>query len=193
MRNRLAAVLVAATAFFALPASSALADTPYWQCVTFARMFSGIQIFGNAWTWWQSSVGRYDRGQTPQSGAVLVFRPQGRMRLGHVAVVSRVLTDRVIQITHANWSPINGSRGQVERDVTVVDVSAGGDWSSVRVWYNPLQDLGTSVYTTYGFIYDRPAGAASRGTTVAAAPARPVQIARAEAAGQDPIGEAAAQ
>lgn len=158
MRNKLAAAMVAALAVFSAPATSAMADQPYWQCVTFARMFSGIQIFGNAWTWWQGAAGRYDRGQTPQSGAVLVFRPQGRMRLGHVAVVSRVLTDRVIQITHANWSPINGSRGQVERDVTVVDVSGSGDWSSVRVWYNPLGDLGTSAYQTYGFVYDRPAG-----------------------------------
>lgn len=202
MRNRLAAVLVAATAFLTLPATTAAAETPYWQCVTFARMFSGIQIFGNAWTWWQSAVGRYDRGQSPKTGAVLVFRPQGRMRLGHVAVVSRVLTDRVIQITHANWSPINGSRGQVERDVTVVDMSANNDWSSVRVWYNPLQDLGTSVYTTYGFIYDRPAGGA-RSTTIAqgqsapaaraaAQPARPVQVA-ARTGSDDPIADAAAQ
>jgi len=158
MRNRLAAVLVAALTLFTVPATSALADQPYWQCVTFARMFSGIQIFGNAWTWWQGAVGRYERGQAPQAGAVLVFRPQGNMRLGHVAVVSRVLTERVIQITHANWSPINGSRGQVERDVTVVDVSGSGDWSSVRVWYNPLNDMGTSAYNTYGFVYDRPVG-----------------------------------
>ena len=191
MRNRLAAILVAATTLFAAPATSALADTPYWQCVTFARMFSGIQIFGNAWTWWQSAVGRYERGSTPQTGAVLVFRPQGRMRLGHVAVVSRVLTDRVIQITHANWSPINGARGQVERDVTVIDMSEAGDWSSVRVWYNPLNDLGTSVYTTYGFIYDRPAGGNS-GTTVAAAqPAVRVQQVAARAS-NDPIADAVA-
>ena len=35
----------------------------------------------------------------------------------------RELTDRVIQITHANWSPIEGSRGKVEQDVTIIDVS----------------------------------------------------------------------
>lgn len=192
MRNRLAAILVAVTAIStAVPATSAMADTPYWQCVTFARMFSGIQIFGNAWTWWQSAVGRYDRGQTPQTGAVLVFRPQGRMRLGHVAVVSRVLTDRVIQITHANWSPINGARGQVERDVTVIDTSASGDWSSVRVWYNPLNDLGTSSYQTYGFIYDRPVSRSATTVAAAAQPAaRPTQVAARAAA--DPIADAVA-
>ena len=86
-------------------------------------------------------------------GAVLTFKPTGRMQLGHVAVVSRLVTDRVIQITHANWSRIGGARGQIETDVTVIDVSPIGDWSMVKVWYDPIRDLGTSVYPTYGFIY----------------------------------------
>jgi surface antigen len=125
----------------------------YWQCVPFARMISGIQIFGDAWTWWQQAAGKYGQGFTPKAGAVLVFKPSGAMRLGHVAVVSEVLTDRIIQVTHANWSVIGGNRGQVERDVTVVDVSPAGDWSQVKVWYDPLGDLGKTVYPTYGFIY----------------------------------------
>jgi len=65
----------------------------------------------------------------------------------------QVLTDRIVQITHANWSPIEGSRGKIEKDVTLVDVSAGGDWSEVKVWYDPNRDLGGSTYQTYGFIY----------------------------------------
>jgi surface antigen len=125
----------------------------YWQCVTFARMFSGIQIFGDAWTWWNQAIGKYSTGETPQAGSVLVFKRNGAMHDGHVAVVSRVLTDRVIQVTHANWSIIEGGRGKVEQDVTVVDVSAGGDWSQVKVWYDPIRDLGHTVYPTYGFIY----------------------------------------
>jgi surface antigen len=125
----------------------------YWQCATFARMFSGIQIFGDAWTWWNQAVGKYTTGETPQSGSVLVFKRNGVMRDGHVAVVSRVLTDRVIQVTHANWSVIEGGRGKVEQDVTVVDVSSKGDWSQVKVWYDPIRDLGNTVYPTYGFIY----------------------------------------
>jgi surface antigen len=68
-------------------------------------------------------------------------------------VVSQVLTDRVIQITHANWSPIEGSRGKIEKDVTLIDVSQAGDWSMVKVWYDPNRDLGGSTYPTYGFIY----------------------------------------
>ena len=90
-----------------------------------------------------------------------MFKPTGRMRLGHVAVVSQVLTDRVIQITHANWSMIDGDRGQVEQNVTVVDVSPDGDWSQVKVWNDPSRDLGTTVYPTYGFIYQDAATAAA--------------------------------
>ncbi|HZK98642.1 MAG TPA: CHAP domain-containing protein [Caulobacteraceae bacterium] len=133
------------------PAAASAED--YWQCVPFARLMSGIQIFGDAHTWWQQAAGRYQTGFTPKAGAVLCFKPTGRMRLGHVAVVSQVLTDRVIQITHANWSIIEGTRGQVEQNVTVIDVSPGGDWSQVKVWYDPARDLGTTVYPTYGFIY----------------------------------------
>ena len=76
------------------------------------------------------------------------------MTRGHVAVVSDILTERVIRVTHANWG---GSRGRVEENVTVVVVSNDGDWTAVKVWYNPIGDLGTSVYPTYGFIHKAPA------------------------------------
>ena len=138
----------AATAVPAMPAK-----TSGWQCVTFARLFSGIQIFGDARTWWTQALGKYARGFSPEAGSVLVFKPYGPMTRGHVAVVSQVLTDRIIQVTHANWSPIDGKRGKVEKDVTVVDVSKVGDWSQVKVFYHPTGDLGTTAYPTYGFIY----------------------------------------
>lgn len=151
-RTRTLVGSLAAAAVMALAPAGAIADT-YWQCVPFARLISGIQIFGDARTWWQQAAGRYETGYQPRAGAVLCFKPTSRMRLGHVAVVSQVLTDRVVQITHANWSPIEGSRGKVEKDVTVIDVSAQGDWSEVKVWYDPSRDLGGSTYPTHGFIY----------------------------------------
>jgi surface antigen len=155
MRKRTRALL-SSLAFAAMvslvPTAGAVADT-YWQCVPFARLMSGIQIFGDARTWWQQAIGKYETGFTPRAGAVLCFKPTERMRLGHVAVVSQVLTDRIVQITHANWSPIEGSRGKIEKDVTLVDVSPRGDWSEVKVWYDPSRDLGGSTYPTYGFIY----------------------------------------
>ncbi len=161
-RMRTLAGSLAAVVALTLAPGGAFAD-PYWQCVPFARLVSGIQIFGDAYTWWQQAAGKYETGFTPRAGAVLCFKPNGRMRLGHVAVVSQVLTDRVIQITHANWSIIDGSRGQVEKNVTVVDVSPQGDWSQVKVWYDPTGNLGSTVYPTYGFIYqDSSAKAATK-------------------------------
>lgn len=151
MMKRLTAAAVAATIVFFSSTAPAQAAEPYWQCVTFARMFSGIQIFGDAWTWWESATGKYAKGSTPETGAVLVFRPNGKMTRGHVAVISQVLTDRVVQITHANWG---GSRGKVEENVTLVDVSPNGDWSQVRVWHAPSGTLGVTTYPTYGFIYN---------------------------------------
>ncbi|HEY5288802.1 MAG TPA: CHAP domain-containing protein [Caulobacteraceae bacterium] len=150
MRTRLGSLAIAAAIAFG-PSGAFAQD--YWQCVPFARLVSGIQIFGDARTWWAQAAGRYQTGFSPKAGAVLCFKPTDRMRLGHVAVVTQVLTDRVIQITHANWSLIDGDRGHVEKNVTVVDVSPAGDWSQVKVWNDPSRNLGATTYPTYGFIY----------------------------------------
>jgi hypothetical protein len=98
----------------------------YLQCVPYARQASGIQLYGDARTWWSQAAGRYGRGNTPRVGAVMAFRPYGKMVLGHVAMVSRVVDLRRVLLRHANWSPINGRRGQVEQDVMAVDVSRPG-------------------------------------------------------------------
>jgi surface antigen len=171
MPKRLTVAIFAAALMSAGFATTAFADSlgapnganekSSWQCAQFARMFSGIQIFGDAWTWWEQAMGKYARGFTPETGSVLVFKPFGPMTRGHVAVVQQVLTDRIIQVTHANWSPVEGKRGQIENNVTVVDVSAGGDWSKVKVWYKPSGDLGTTAYPTYGFVYKAAANAFS--------------------------------
>ena len=128
----------------------------HWECVPFARAVSGIQIYGDAWTWWDQADGHYKRGNQPRIGAVMAFIPYGRMELGHVAAVSDIIDTRTILVTHANWSLINGRRGQVERDVQVIDVSEAGDWSAVRVWYAPNEGLGGTAWPVHGFIY--PAG-----------------------------------
>lgn len=123
------------------------------QCVPYARETSGVEIFGNARTWWGQAAGRYERGYTPKVGAVMAFKPTRGMPIGHVATVSQIVSDREVLISHANWSRINGRRGQIERNVRAIDVSEAGDWSKVRVWYAPLKDLGTSTYPLFGFIY----------------------------------------
>lgn len=127
------------------------------QCVPFARENTGIELAGNAANWWDNAAGVYERGSRPEVGSIMNFRATGRMRMGHVAVVSNVIDARNVQIDHANWS----GRGVVTRNVTVVDVSPGNDWSEVRVALG-TGDFG-SVYPTYGFIYDRP----DKGTMIA--------------------------
>ncbi|SFP37336.1 CHAP domain-containing protein [Sphingomonas rubra] len=123
------------------------------QCVPFAREASGIAIYGDAWTWWDQADGRYARGHKPRQGAVIVFAKTDRLRLGHVAVVSRVVEKRVLMLTHANWSRQNGERGHAEQDVTLYDVSPRNDWSSVKVWYRDSNGLGGGIYPVEGFIY----------------------------------------
>lgn len=125
----------------------------YLQCVPFARAESGVDIRGNAKTWWAQAADQYERGDEPREGAVMAFAGTRGMPMGHVAVVKKVVSDREIRIDHANWSPINGRRGQIERDVRVVDVSDAGDWSMVRVWYAPIGDLGLRANPVQGFIY----------------------------------------
>jgi surface antigen len=129
------------------------------QCVPFARQASGVEIYGDAWTWWDQAKGRYQRGDKPKIGSVIAFAKQPRLQLGHVAVVSRIVEDRVLMLTHANWSRLNGERGHAEQDVTVFDVSKGNDWSEVKVWYTDADGLGGTVYKVNGFIYspERPA------------------------------------
>ncbi|MBS0560835.1 MAG: CHAP domain-containing protein [Proteobacteria bacterium] len=142
------------------------ARVSHWSgisCVPFARAESGIDVAGNAWQWWNNAAGVYARGHVPEPGSVLSFAANGRMRLGHVAVVKHVINPREIEIDHANWA---GARGGIARNVDVVDVSENNDWTAVRVGLGRSGDFG-SVYPTNGFIYDRP----DTGTMLAAASA----------------------
>lgn len=135
---------------------------PYLQCVPYARQVSGVKIFGDAHTWWNQAEGRYARGSTPRVGSVMSFRPHGNMRLGHVAAVSRIVDSRTVLLKHANWSPINGRRGQIEDNVRAIDVSPDNDWSEVRVWFAPTGALGTTHWPLNGFIYNEKPGQAGR-------------------------------
>lgn len=116
-------------------------------CVPFARAVSGVDIRGNAKTWWAQAKGLYERGHEPQVGAVMAFAASRAMPKGHVAVVSKVVSDREILIDQANWE-----RNRVTQDTLVVDVSAKGDWSAVKV-ANANGTLGR-VNPINGFIYN---------------------------------------
>ena len=155
MRRIASVIALLSAALSAAPAPASLLSY-VGQCVPFAREASGIQIHGDAWTWWDQARGRYRRGGEPRIGAVIVFARTERLPLGHVAVVSRVVERRVVMLTHANWSRWNGERGHAEQDVTLFDVSPDNDWSEVKVWYRDSDGLGGTVYPVYGFIYGEP-------------------------------------
>lgn len=125
------------------------------QCVPFARAESGIVIKGNAANWWDAAAGVYARGRQPEPGAVLNFRATSQMRLGHVAVVTNVLSTREIEVDHANWTWTAATHGNVTLAMRVIDVSPNNDWTAVRVELGHTGQFG-AVYPTYGFIYDRP-------------------------------------
>lgn len=150
------------------------AQAQFWQCVPYARQISGVEIRGNAHTWWGQAEGRYARSNAPKAGAVMAFKSHRAMPLGHVAVVSQIVSDREILIDHANWS----RGGKVERGVRAIDVSDAGDWSSVKVWFGPIGDLGKRINPVAGFIYPEQANEI-------AAPR--VQMARAPLIGKDVI------
>ncbi len=148
LRALLALGLAAA---IATPAAAVL------QCVPYARAQSGIEIRGNAGTWWAQAAGRYQRGAEPRVGAVLVLQPTRAMPIGHVAVVAEIIDDRSVYLNHANWS----GPGRIERRALAQDVSPNGDWSVVRVWYAPQGSLGVRANPAFGFIYNEaPAEAA---------------------------------
>ncbi|RJT25901.1 CHAP domain-containing protein [Chakrabartia godavariana] len=127
-----------------------IASAKILQCVPFAREVSGVDLRGNAYTWWNQADGKYERGHAPRVGAVMAMPSFGSMRNGHVATVAKVISDREVLIDHANWS----RPGMVERGVRAVDVSEKGDWSRVRVWHAGSGDLGLTSYPVSGFIYN---------------------------------------
>lgn len=122
------------------------------ECAPFARALSGVHLSGAAADWWWQAEGRYSRSYTPRVGSVLVLSRTGRLRSGHVSVVSRVLSSREILVTQANWV-----RDRVTEDQPVIDVSPNNDWSMVRVWWPPSGQMGITEYPAHGFIHaDRP-------------------------------------
>lgn len=138
------------SAIYGRPSGYVLDSGVSTNCVRFVQRNSDFDLRGKAYTWWSDAQGRYPRTHRPQAGSVLVFRSTGKMPMGHVALVRRVVDSRHILIDHSNWS--GGRGGRIDLGVQVADVSPNNDWSEVRVWYGPLRELGSRVYPVYGFI-----------------------------------------
>lgn len=145
--TRLLTLASAMSLSIAMPMASHAAEA--LQCVPYARLVSGVALRGDALNWWDQAAGQYERGAQPRKGAIMAFRPTGPMALGHLAVVSKVVSQREVLVRHANWS----SPGAIEEDVLVRDVSDMGDWSAVKVWHSPTNQMGVRSNPLYGFIY----------------------------------------
>ncbi len=119
------------------------------QCVPFARQASGVQIFGDANTWWSQAAGRYPRSNSPAFGSVFVIHGFNNPGRGHVAVVTHIDSSRLIRVDHANWL----NEGEISVGVPILDVSPNNDWTEVRVWHIPGGHWGGRVYRADGFIH----------------------------------------
>ena len=118
------------------------------ECVSYARQVSGIQIYGDAHTWWDQAAGRYSREPLPRYGSVMVLYGYAGPKRGHLATVTRVVSNREIRVDHANWL----NDGNLYLNSPVIDVSPQNDWSLVRVYNNRDGHMGANNYKVRGFI-----------------------------------------
>ncbi|HTH99024.1 MAG TPA: CHAP domain-containing protein [Stellaceae bacterium] len=133
------------------------------NCVAYVRSVTGFDLSGNAYQWWNSAAGVYERGHRPEPGSVMVFARTRGMRDGHVAVVRSVRGSREILIDQANW--VQGPHGgAITKAVSVIDVSPDNDWTQVRVEWLRSGSYGR-VNPVDGFIY---ADGDSRGAVISA-------------------------
>jgi hypothetical protein len=134
----------------AVAATAPSVETPLHRlfCVEYARMRSGLAVFGDARQWWDHAKNLYARMSRPAEEAVMVFSGSHRLRRGHVAVVTDIVSPREIRVDQANWQ----NHGEIDHATPVLDVSADNDWSLVRVWDMRSSTFGTHIYAISGFI-----------------------------------------
>lgn len=125
-------------------------ETPLHKlfCVEYARARSGLAVFGDAKFWWSRAKNLYARATAPVENAVMVFSGSKRLKKGHVAVVTNIISKREIRVDQANWQ----NHGEIDHATPVLDVSAKNDWSQVRVWDMRSNGFGAHVYAISGFI-----------------------------------------
>jgi hypothetical protein len=125
-------------------------ETPLHRlfCVEYARMRSGMAVFGDAKHWWDRAKNVYARMRHPVEEAVMVFSGSKRLKRGHVAVVTGIVGPRQIIVDQANWQ----NHGEIDHATPVLDVSRANDWSRVRVWDIRSGTFGAHIYAISGFI-----------------------------------------
>ncbi len=128
------------------------------SCVPYAREHSGIDIHGDAVTWWDKAAGHYARAHEPKLGAIMVLTDYAGPKHGHLAVVRAADSAREIRVDHANWL----NDGAIYLNDPVVDVSPHNDWSAVRVFNPRTGAWGGRTYLVQGFIGPDREGASDR-------------------------------
>ena len=131
-----------------LPAPSVETPLKKLFCAEYARARSGLALFGDAKFWWSRAKHLYARITAPAENAVMVFTASKRIHLGHVAVVTDIVSAREVRVDQANWE----NHGEIDHSTPVLDVSKKNDWSQVRVWDLRSQAFGAHVYAISGFI-----------------------------------------
>jgi surface antigen len=148
-------VFIFLTLFLAVGCSTTATSAKYLQCVPYARDKSGIQIYGDAHTWWNSAKKRkYPRGHAPKIGSVLVLAKTRHLKFGHIAVVKKILDNRNIVVSHANWGSDFFGRGLIYDAMPVKDVSKNNDWSKVKFLIPEAKSYGFT-YPASGFVYNK--------------------------------------
>ena len=125
------------------------------QCVPFVRELSGVNLYGNAYTWWDSALAAgYQRGNVPIPSSVLVLKKSNRLVNGHVAMVRNVVDPEHVELTHANWGHDEATRRLVHNAMPARDVSPRHDWTSVEL-FNEQAGVWGQPYEAWGFIYPK--------------------------------------
>jgi hypothetical protein len=117
------------------------------NCALYARAVTGVDLYGAAGGWWYEAAGRYQRGQVPAVGSILVFRPTAATPSGHVAVVSKVVGPSMVLVDQSNWY-----HGRVTLGTPVIDTSPNHDWTRVAVMNLDSGQFGRDN-PTFGFVY----------------------------------------
>ena len=136
-------------------------------CVRYVRSLTDFEVRGDAWAWWPNAEGLYPRGHTPIEGSVMVFSRSRGMPLGHVSTVTAIVDSRTVLVDHSFGGPV------LWRDMPIIDTSANNDWSQVRVWHGPTNQLGSTDFPISGFIY--PADYTPPAQSVAASAVTPTE------------------
>ncbi len=139
---------VPATATATLPEPRVERGARRFFCAEYARIRSGFPVFGDAKFWWERARNLFDRVAEPVADSVMVFSASKRLKRGHVAVVTHIVSAREIRVDQANWM----NKGEIDHSTPVLDVSPGNDWSQVRVWDVPSKQFGARTYKISGFI-----------------------------------------